>query len=192
MAENNNWYVLIGSQKYGPYEYKTIIEMLQANQLMDFNYVWAEHLENWTPIYQLEEFSKDRFQLILQNETELHSAFIKRKGKRLEMKIPVVGHNSIRFFDGEIISISESGALCLINSPLVQVGDKIKLHVKAGGGNAEQSFNVEAEIVRKNFSKKRLNSKSGLHYAVRFSEVQASGLRQIRQWLQQDNKSVAA
>ena len=185
MAENNNWYDLIGSQKYGPYEYKTIIEMLQANQLMDFNYVWAEHLENWTPIYQLEEFSKDRFQLIIQNETELHTAFIKRKGRRLDLNIPVVGHNSIRFFDGEIISISESGALCLINSPLVQVGDKIKLHVKVAG-NSDQAFNLEAEIVRKNFSKKRLNSKSGLHYAIRFSEVQAAGLKQIRQWLQQD------
>ena len=178
----NTWYVLIGSQKYGPYDYKTIIEMLQTNQLMDFNYVWAEHLESWTPIYQLEEFSKDRFQLILQTESELHTAFIKRKGKRVEKKIPFIGHNTIRFFDGEIVSISESGALCLINSPLAQVGDILKLHVK-NEQNPEQSFNLEAKIVRKLFSKKRLNSKSGLHYAIRFGDVQPIGLKQIREWL---------
>lgn len=183
MKENNNsWYVLIGSQKYGPYEYRTVIEMLQSNQLMDFNYVWAEHLENWTPIYQLEEFSKDRFQLILQNESELKTAFVKRTSSRTDKHVPVIGHNSIRFFDGEIVSISESGALCLINSPLVQVGDQIKLHVRLGTTD-ETSFNVEAEIIRKNFSKKRLNSKSGLYYAIRFTEVQSVGIKQIRQWL---------
>lgn len=179
---NNSWHVLIGSQKYGPYEYRKIIEMLQSNQLMDFNYVWAEHLENWTPIYQLEEFSKDRFQLILQNDTELQSAFIKRTGSRIDKRVPVIGHNSIRFFDGEIVSISESGALCLINTPLVQVGDHIKLHIKLGNME-ETSFNVEAEIIRKNFSKKRLNSKSGLYYAIRFTEVQSVGIKQIRHWL---------
>jgi hypothetical protein len=184
MKENNGaWHVLIGSQKYGPYEYKKIIEMLQKNELMDFNYVWAEHLENWTPIYQLEEFSKDRFQNILQsNESELQSAFIKRTSSRIEKTVPLIGHNSIRFFDGEIVSISESGALCLLNSPLVQVGDQVKLHIKLGSSE-ETSFNVEAEIIRKNFSKKRLNAKSGLYYAIRFTEVQNVGIKQIRQWL---------
>ena len=83
--------------------YRKIIEMLQSNQLMDFNYVWAEHLDNWTPIYQLEEFSKDRFQLILQNDSELQTAFIKRNSSRIDKKVPVIGHNSIRFFDGEIV-----------------------------------------------------------------------------------------
>lgn len=180
----NQWYVLIGSQKYGPYDYRTVIEMLQNNQLMDFNYVWAEHLENWTPIYQLEAFSKDRFQLLLKEDADLSQAFIKRRGKRIEKSVPIIGHNTIRFFDGEIISLSESGALCLINSPLVQVGDRVKIHVKIPN-QIEQSFNIEAEIVRKNFSKKRLNSKSGLHYAIRFTEVQGSGLTQIQDWIAQ-------
>ena len=185
MTENKTqWYVLIGSQKYGPYDYRTIIEMIQNNQLMDFNYLWADHLENWTPIYQLEEFSKDRFQLLLKENSELKDAFIKRKGTRVSKKIPFVGHNTIRFFDGEIVSISESGALCLINSPLVQVGDKIKLHVK-NEAEPEKSFNIEAEIVRKNFARKRINSKSGLHYAVRFSDIQMLGVVQIKEWIKQ-------
>jgi len=180
----NDWFVLIGTQKYGPYPYQTVIEMLQSNQLMDYNYVWAEHLESWTPIYQIEDFSKDRFQLILKSESELKTAFLKRNGKRIEMKIPFMGHNSIRFFDGEIVSLSESGALCLINSPLAQVGDKIKLHVRVDIAT-DQSFNLEAQIVRKLYSKKRLNSKSGLHYAVRFDDVQPLGLKQIREWIAQ-------
>lgn len=178
-----SWYVLIGSQKYGPYTYGKVIQMLQANELMDYNYVWAEHLENWTPIYQLEEFSKDRFQLILKSDEELQPFFTQRKSARIEKKVPFIGHNTIRFFDGEIMSISESGALCMINSPLAQVGDQLKLHVQIAG-RPDLSFNVEAKVVRKLFAKKRLNSKSGLHYAIRFEDVQHTGLKQIKQWLE--------
>lgn len=181
-SENVSWYVLIGDQKYGPYDYKTIIQMIQSNQLMDFNYVWAEHLENWTPLYLLEDFSKDRFNLILQSKSEFSSYFIKRKSPRIEVKIPIMGHNTVRFFDGEIVSISQSGALCLLNSPLVQVGDHIKLHIKANQTD-EIGFNLEATIIRKNYSKQRLNSKSGLYYAIKFNEVQEIGIRLISKWI---------
>ncbi len=183
-TENSNWYVLMGEIKYGPYDYKTVIKMIQSNQLMDFNYVWAEHLENWTPIYQLEEFSKDRFELLLQKESDYLSSFIQRKNDRIDVKIPVMGHNMIRFFDGEIVSLSKSGALCLLNSPLVQVGDKIKLHIKIRDEKGSP-FNVECEIIRKNYSKQRLNAKSGLYYAVKFNEVQDVGEKLILKWIQQ-------
>ncbi len=175
----NGWYVLLGEQKYGPYDYKTMIHMMQANQLMDYNYVWAEHLESWTPIHQLEEFSKDRFQLLLQKESEYLNSFIVRKSERVEVNIPILGHNTVRFFDGEMLSISEGGALCLINTPLVQVGDLLKIHVKANS-QSDVAFNIEAEVIRKNFSRQRLNSKSGLHYAVRFNDIQSVGLGQIK------------
>lgn len=181
-TENSSWHVLIGEVKYGPYDYKTVIKMIQSNQLMDFNYVWAEHLESWTPLYQLEEFSKDRFELLLQKESDYLSAFTPRKNNRIEVKIPIIGHNTIRFFDGEIVSISSSGALCLLNSPLVQVGDQVKIHVKVKNEN-EIPFNLECEIIRKNYSKQRLNAKSGLYYAVKFHDVQSVGVNQINKWI---------
>jgi len=178
----NGWYVLLGDQKYGPYDYKTMIHMMQSNQLMDYNYVWASHLEGWTPIHQLEEFSKDRFQILLQREEGFNGTFIKRDKPRLDVDLELLGHNSIRFFDGKVTSISESGALCLLNTPLVQVGDLIKIHVKAKDQSGV-AFNIEAEVVRKNFSKQRLNSKSGLFYAVRFIDIQSVGLSQIQKWV---------
>ena len=69
-----------------------------------------------------------------------------------------------------------------INSPLVQVGDRLKIHIKPNGDN-ERAFNVEAEVIRKNFSKQRLNSKSGLYYAIRFNDIQSIGLTQIKKWV---------
>jgi hypothetical protein len=181
-SKKTSWFVLIGDQEYGPYDYKTVIQKIQSNQLMDFNYVWAEHLDAWTPIYQLEEFSKDRFESLIEKESDYLSSFIQRKGQRVEVKIPVIGHNTVRFFDGEIVSISESGALCLLSYSLIQIGDQIKLHVKPNQNN-ETSFNVECEIIRKNYSKQRLNSNSGLYYAVKFNEIQKMGLDQIKKWI---------
>jgi hypothetical protein len=45
-----------------------------------------------------------------------------------------------------------------------------------------QPFNVLCEIVRKNYSKQRLNVKSGLHYAVRFLQVPEIGSVQLTKW----------
>lgn len=177
------WYVLIGDQKYGPYEYKVMIHMMQTNQLMDYTYIWAEHLDSWTQVGLLEEFSRSRLQVLLQQQSpEFSDSFILRKNKRSDVKIPLLGHNSTRFFDGELLSISENGGMCLINSPLVQVGDRVKLHIKPQG-DSERAFNVEAEVIRKNFSKQRLNTKSGLHYAIKFHDIQPVGLNQIKKWV---------
>ncbi len=178
----NEWFVLIGDQKYGPYDYQTMIHMMQKNELLDYNYVWAAHLESWTPIYQLEEFSKDRFQLLLQKESDYLNSFIQRKSQRIDVDIPLMGHNTIRFFDGKVTSLSENGALCMINTPLIQVGDVLKMHIKTNDQNGVP-FNTEAEVIRKNFSKQRLNSKSGLYYAIRFNDIQPVGLEQIHNWI---------
>jgi hypothetical protein len=182
LEPQTNWHVLMGDQKYGPYDYKTMIELLQSNQLMDYNYVWAPHLDTWSQIHTLEEFSRDRFKVLLQNDSDLLSAFAKRANPRTETEIPVLGHNNIRFFDGTLVSISEAGGLCLLNTPLIQLSDKVKLHFKSKD-QSSPAFNVEGEIIRKNFSKRRLNSKSGLYYTVRFLDIQTSGLNTIQKWV---------
>ncbi len=182
LEPQTNWHVLMGDQKYGPYDYKTVIEMLQSNQLMDYNYVWAPHLEAWTQIHMLEEFSRDRFKILLQKDSDLLSAFAKRTNPRTDIEIPLIGHNNIRFFDGTLVSVSEAGGLCLLNTPLIQLSDKIKLHIKAKD-QSSPAFNVEGEIIRKNFSKQRLNSKSGLYYTVRFLDIQSTGLSTIQKWV---------
>ena len=180
--DTSAWYVLIGEQKYGPYKYKKIIQMLQSNQLMDFNYLWAEHLQDWTPIYQLEEFSKEHFEFLMKKEPEYANTFIERKHKRIEVKIPIIGHNSLKFFEGEIVSLSEGGGLCLLQSSIIEVGEHIKLHI-CSGELQHKPFNAECEILRKNYSKQRLTENSGLYYAVKFHEIQDIGLEQIRQWI---------
>ncbi len=191
IESKDNWYVLHGDQKSGPYEYKKMINMIQKNELMDYSYVWAPHLTKWTQVFNLKEFSKDRLVLLLQNHPEYKEAFIPRKNPRIQINVELLGHNNIRFFDGAIHSVSEQGALFQINTPLVQVGDKLKTHVKCPN-NSFEPFNLEGTITRKNFSQERLNSKSGLFYVVSFDDIQPAGLEAIKKWISDNSRTQAA
>lgn len=169
-ATTQNWFILRGDTQYGPYDYAAMIQLIQKNELYDYNYVWSEHLDGWTPMGELPEFSRDRFARIIENNLPVKSAFITRGAPRVDTKIPVYGHNNRAFFDGTVLSLSENGALILLNTPLLNPQDEINLHFRECDENGTP-FNIKATVVRKNFNRKRLNVKSGLTYAVRFDSV---------------------
>lgn len=175
------WYILRGDNKYGPYDYKAIIQMLQKSELFEYNYMWAPHLENWTLLGDLPDFSKDRFCRILESNDDLADAFTKRSSSRIEIQIPLYAHDNHRHFDGHTVSVSNEGALVVLNDPLLVPGQKILIHFQNCEKN-QQPFNVVCEVIRKNFTKHRLNVKSGLHYVVRFLQVQEAGKNQILNW----------
>lgn len=174
----SKWYILRGENKYGPFEFSTMINMIQKGELFDYNYVWAAHMEGWQPLGEVEEFSKDRLSLIIKTQDPLSHAFSRRGADRAEVTIPFYGHNDEFFFTGYLNSISVNGALILINNPLLLPGQKVILHLSQNNVNAK-SFNVLAQIVRKNFSRQRLNVKSGLNYAVKFVEAPPWAIKQI-------------
>ncbi|MBL7542493.1 MAG: DUF4339 domain-containing protein [Bdellovibrionaceae bacterium] len=176
--QESKWYILRGENKYGPFEFSTMISMIQKGELFDYNYIWAAHMEGWQPLGEVEEFSKDRLSLIIKTKDPLSHAFCRRGADRAEVTIPFFGHNDEFFFNGHLISISVNGALILINNPLLLPGQKVILHLSQNNVN-EKSFNVLAQIVRKNFSRQRLNVKSGLNYAVKFVETPGWAMKQI-------------
>lgn len=179
------WYILRGEMKYGPYDYKSLITMIQEGELFDYNYVWASHMENWTLVGDLQEFSKDRLCRLIETKDHLAGAFKERQFPRVDLSTPVYAHNDHTFFDGQTVSISENGALLLLNDPLLLPGQRVLIHFRSSEVNP-QTFNVLCEVVRKNFSKQRLNVKSGLHYAVRFLQVQDQGKTQLTKWTRGD------
>lgn len=177
--ELKNWYILRGETQYGPYDYGVMIRMVQNNEIQDYNYVWAPHLEGWQMLGDCADFSKDRLALLIRENQTLRNEFSKREAARLDISSPVLGHNGTTFFDGECTSISDNGALVLINTPLLLPEDQVVIHFSQSS-TFHNGFKVLAQVVRKNFTKQRLNTKSALQYAVRFLQVQSEGTEQIR------------
>lgn len=177
--QESRWYILRGENKFGPFEYGAMLSMIQKGELFDYNYIWTEGMDNWVMLGEVDAFSKDRLALLIQTKDPISHAFLQRAADRADVKIPVLAHDEQHFFDGNCISISENGALVLFNNPLLLPGQTVYLHFKSTEF-IENSFNVLAQIVRKNFSRQRLNVKSGLNYAIRFVEVQEIGQKEIQ------------
>jgi hypothetical protein len=117
--------------------------------------------------------------LLIRENENLRDEFSKREAARADIKSQVLGHNGTTFFDGECTSISENGALVLINTPLLLPDDQVVIHFSESV-TFHNGFKVLAQVVRKNYTKQRLNTKSALQYAVRFLQVQTDGLDQIK------------
>ncbi|MBX3039342.1 MAG: DUF4339 domain-containing protein [Bdellovibrionaceae bacterium] len=184
----NQWYILRGEDKYGPFEYMSMVRMMQNNELYDYNYVWAPHLESWTLAGELADFSQDRMaRLIESGVIKPTGSFIDRQADRADIVVPVYGHNGHMFFDGQSLSISANGSLLLLNTPLMLPGQEFHLHFRNGGAN-KTAFNVRAQIVRKNYTRTRINVKSGLHYAVRFIQISRTGEDVLKELVKEHSK----
>lgn len=184
------WYVLRGEEKFGPFEYGAMIHMLQKNELYDYNFVWAPHMDAWAPLGEVADFSKDRLARLIEKKVDVGGAFITRSCPRAAVEIPVYAHDSRQFFDGTALSVSANGGLLLLNTPMLLPDQDILIHFRATE-NGHAAFNVRASIVRKNFTRSRINVKSGLHYAVRFSEVSGSGQDVLKTLVKEYSKGVA-
>lgn len=177
----DSWFILRGDMKFGPYQYRVMLSMLQTGELFDYNYIWAPHMSGWTLLGDTPEFSKEQLLRIVGGQDALAEVFKKRSCPRARIEVPVYAHNNHRLIDGSTLSVSENGALLLLNDPLLLPGHSLFLHFGESDHNPE-SFNIKAEVIRKNYSRERLNVKSGLHYAVRFQQVQETGVLRLKQW----------
>lgn len=187
----DQWYILRGEEKFGPFEYGAMIRLMQTSEVTDSNYVWAPHLEQWTAMGELAEFSRDRLARLVERG-ELQDAFNRRASPRAAAEIPLFGHNGEIFFDGKTLSVSQHGALALLNSPLLLPGQVIQLHLRRSAGPGAPSLDgpllMKAEVLRKNFSRRRLNVKSGLHYALRFVEATPDQIQRLKDLVNQKAK----
>lgn len=165
---HDNWYILRHNQKTGPYTYTQMIEQVQKDEVMDYQYVWAPHLEQWTIMAEVEDFSKDRLIRLIEKMPE-HFPFLDRVEQRAESELKIQAHNDLKFFDGECLSLSKKGGLFLLNEPLLRYQTKVHIHIPSQDKNP-MPMNIKGIVKSKKYSKVRLNSKSGLHYIILFDE----------------------
>lgn len=154
--------------KYGPYEHKTILAMLENGEVQDYNYAWSADLSKWTLIGDVPEFAN-------------HSI---KEFAEVAIQVPIYGHNEQHFFDGECTAISKTGAILNLNTPLLVPGQDFLVHFKTNSKNPE-GFNLITQVIKKTFTKQRIKVNSALHYAVRFLQVPDRGHKFINEMIKQ-------
>lgn len=182
MSTSNEWHLIKGEVKYGPYTYAELIHMMQEKIVFNFDYVWAPHLDSWTPIGELAEFTTERLSLLAEKNKD-SKVFNRREHERVHCDIDVYIHDNQKLWEGKAENLSEGGALLLIRNPMLLPGDMVHIHFKKTG-EEDISINVTAEILTKRLTKSRIQFNTGVHYAVKFVKLSKESDRQINNWIQ--------
>lgn len=174
---SNEWHLMKGEHQYGPYTYTDMLQMKQNSMLFDFDYVWSPHLENWTMVGDLADFSLDRLTRLAM-EGSNPEVFNRRSTPRMAVSLTVVAHDDKRTWTGQVQNISEGGALVLMENPLLLPGDLITLHVRASDV-LKGAFNCTAQILNKRLTKSKIQHDTALHYAVKFLNLTEIGKQEV-------------
>ncbi len=188
-STSDEWHVLKSETQYGPYTYEEMIRMMQNGLVFGFDHVWSPHLDNWSPLADLEEFSKDRLaRLAEKNKTT--QVFSARAQKRVVCSIPCYVNDQQILWEGVVENLSEGGALVLMKNPTLLPGNIVHLHVRSRN-DQDTAFNVTAEILTKRLVKQRIQHDTGIHYAVKFLNKSLAGEKQIKNLINEFTKGVS-
>ncbi|GIL18580.1 MAG: hypothetical protein BroJett040_23310 [Oligoflexia bacterium] len=183
----NEWHVLKGDTQFGPYTYSEMIQMLQNKVIYGFDYAWSPHLEGWTNLSDLPEFSEDRLHRIVE-KSKGSEVFQQRKHERAQCSKQVYIHDDQKFWSGELQSLSQGGGSILMDNPLLLPGDIVTIHFRKQ--NAEDTaFNARVEILTKKMIKQKIQHDSKIQYAVKFIETTEAGDKQVQSWIQKSKEN---
>lgn len=175
---NDTWYILQGEEQKGPYNYEEMIFKLQNLEVFEFNYVWGPHLESWTPICELQDFSFDRQQRLIE-KNENHEAFKKRRHKRVFFNRQILIHDNDELWKGNTLTLSEGGASLIAKTPLLVPGNIVVLHFI----NKTEPISVQAEVIAKKMTKQKIKHNTEIQYSVRFLDLNQVNQQQLKKWI---------
>jgi len=174
---SDQWHILKGETQYGPYSYAEMIKMMQTKMVFSFDYVWAPHMEAWTSLADVTEFSADRLSRLVEHNVH-NEAFYRRDHERVICKLPVYVNDNQRLWQGVAENLSEGGALIMMENPLLLPGEIIHIHFR--NSPSLECFNASAEVLTKRLTKQRIQHDTGIHYAVKFLQIGNEGKTQIK------------
>jgi hypothetical protein len=169
---NDEWFVLKGKNRYGPYPYAEMIKMLQDKIIFEFDYTWRQGLSNWLRLAEVEEFAADRVRTMIHElgKSSVAEVFSKRKHPRSSYECPVVIHDNTRVWKGKSIEVSEGGAGLIMENAMILPGQSVYLHFKPGPNS--KPFNVLCEVVSKRYVKGIKDKNTPIVYGIKFINIQ--------------------
>ncbi|PIS11130.1 MAG: hypothetical protein COT73_05605 [Bdellovibrio sp. CG10_big_fil_rev_8_21_14_0_10_47_8] len=163
------WFVLRGDNKYGPFVYLDLVKMLQEKTLQEFDFIWNVTMQGWTRVSETAEFQADKIKALREKGEAKESAiFFRRKHARTKVTTSILLHNNKEVWKGQSLELSAGGAGLVIDSDQIEVGQNLFLHLKAGDG--VPPFNAVCEIVSKQILDGH-HGKVAVRYGVRFTKI---------------------
>lgn len=175
--KTQEWYVLKGENKYGPFTYLELVKMLQDKSLFEHDFVWYKGMQHWQRIAELKDFHPDTIQNLHQSEDfKASDVFYRRRHQRASYGASLLVHNNKQVWKAESLEISAGGAALVLDHKDFQLGQILFLHFKPGDG--VPPFNAICSIV----SKKKLDKNINVQYGVKFTSITYSVQQSINEY----------
>ena len=167
LSNDKEWFVLKDENKYGPFTFVDLVKMLQDKNLYEFDYIWNSGFTNWKRVSECEEFRPEKVRALRgSGHPEIEEVFFRRRHARARYGASLVVHNNQKVWKGESLEISPGGCGLFIENSLLEPGQTLFLHFKAGDG--VPPFNAICQIVSKQMS---TNGSAQVKYGVKFTSI---------------------
>lgn len=177
--KKEEWFVLKGKDRFGPFSYREIIRMLQEKQVFEFDYVWKAPMKTWSRVAELEVFAADEIEKMAgSDDPSLQQLFFRRRHVRAQHGASLIVHDNHKVWKGQSLEISEGGAGIQMSNSMLLPGQKVFVHFKPSDGLP--SFNVMCEIVNKKFVTGVRSSATPVTYGVKFLAINGDMKENIR------------
>ncbi len=178
------WYILKWDNKYGPFSFLEVIQMLQSKSVFEFDFIWKNGQENWKRIAEMNEFRAEEIKNLYQQQKEdeeIKNVFFRRRHERVQFNGSIIIHDNEKVWKGEAIEISEGGAGIVMSNTMLKPGEKVFLHFKPG--DQVPPFNAICEIVSKKFAKDLKGREDSVKYGVKFLKIHSTHMEAIKEFL---------
>lgn len=159
----NEWYVLKGENRFGPFSYNDVVRMMQQKVVFPFDYVWHTGMANWQRMVEFEEFKPETIRALFQKAPKsAKEVFSERKFKRKPFDGEVIVHDNMSVWRAQAVEISRGGVGVSMKNTVVVPGQNVIVHFRQHGDLP--AFNAVCEVV----SKKFVSDDSPVQYGLRF------------------------
>ncbi len=183
-GSQEEWYVLKGDHRFGPYEYLELVRLTQEKSLNDWDFVWTKRFPKWMRLSSLNEFKPETIQSLRESLSErlggtVNEVFFRRRYARASFEGSILVHNNQRLFKGKSVEMGAGGiSLTLLDGDLA-VGDKVHVHIKPSKDTP--AFNSACQIM----SRRPVNlgdSNTQVVFGIKFLEIDERVKSQIDSW----------
>lgn len=170
MSQSNEWFILKGDNRYGPFAYLDLVKMLQEKSLYEFDFIWHNGMPSWKRVAELPDFAPDKIKHLKHSpDVDVSEVFFRRRHARARYGASLLVHNNKTVWKGESLEISAGGAAIVIENATLQPGQILFLHFKPGDG--VPPFNAICTVVNKQYVQNTQSVNAPVRYGVKFTSI---------------------